>query len=175
MTKEEKRSAYTVFDEVYLHNKDSIYRYCLSRLRCDIGSAEDCTEEVFIVYWKRIQSGEEIGNPKAFLYRTAKYLTLKFSEKNKRRQTQELSVDDEEKTLAVADSAEVDESIRLKEMQAHLEKVLSEKEKQLYEMYFVNDMKIAEIAEVLQIRPHTCTVRISRLRSKIKDELEEFF
>lgn len=47
----------------------SIYNYCLSRLE-DIHSAQDCTQEVFLVLYRK-KDTLEIDNIRAWLYRTA--------------------------------------------------------------------------------------------------------
>ncbi|MCM1506646.1 MAG: sigma-70 family RNA polymerase sigma factor [Ruminococcus flavefaciens] len=47
----------------------SIYNYCLSRLE-DIYSAQDCTQETFLVLYKKKDSVQE-DNIRAWLYRTA--------------------------------------------------------------------------------------------------------
>lgn len=44
----------SVFNETYKKYYNDIYNYSLSRLSCDEQYADDCTQETFLVYYKKL-------------------------------------------------------------------------------------------------------------------------
>lgn len=50
----DKKETDKAFDELYQLYADAIYKFCLSKLNCDEHYAQDCTQESFLVLYKRI-------------------------------------------------------------------------------------------------------------------------
>jgi len=162
-----------MFSQLYEAHQKEIYSFCLSRLHCNVELAEDCVQDTFIVLYKRMKAGEDIHNPRAFLYKTAYNITMKCWQKNKKRQEKELLK--EETVDEVPDEQFViSEQLDFEQLQEALLLLLNKKEQQLYELYFQRELSIKEIAAILGITPHNCTVRLSRLRSKIKSGLQKY-
>lgn len=70
MAGSEKKKADDLLQEGYAKYYTAIYRYALSRLG-DPHKSEDVAQEAFVVYYKRLRTGEVFTAPRAFLYRTA--------------------------------------------------------------------------------------------------------
>lgn len=70
----------------------SIYNYCLSRLE-DIHMAQDCTQEVFFVMYRKMDSLEN-SNIRAWLYRTADNLMKNYWKVSVKKR--EISIDEAE-------------------------------------------------------------------------------
>lgn len=73
MAGSEKKKADDLLQEGYAKYYTAIYRYALSRLG-DPHKSEDVAQEAFVVYYKRLRTGEVFTMPRAFLYRTADHL-----------------------------------------------------------------------------------------------------
>lgn len=160
------------FLDAYEEYADGIYRHCYFRVY-NKELAEDITQETFIKTWKYIIEGKEIKNMKAFLYRVALNLVIDNSRKKK-----EVYLEDFE-------AKELKESIRLHNMEEGMFKKfefgeaikmldeLSENQKQVIIMRYVDDLLPNEIADILQETPNAVSVRISQGISKLKSIINE--
>lgn len=68
----------TLIEEYY----GTVFRYCVSRLNGDISAAEDCTQEVFFLMYKRIHDLDLTKNILPWLYRTADHVIQTYRRKN---------------------------------------------------------------------------------------------
>lgn len=162
------------FKAVYSSYAQPLYKYCLSRLQCNGEDAMDCFQESFTVYYKHLSSGEEIQNPHAYLFKIATNLIKKKYEER----TLSLSrTAPEEAVEAVEDThqlSEVIDKIDYELFEQRLSELLTDEELRLYDLRFKQELKAREIAELLGITVSHCTVKISRLRKKIIQNLSEF-
>ncbi len=166
-----KRELEKQFNEIYEMYSNSIYRFCMAKLSCDEEGAEDCTQETFLVYYKRLKEGETFDNSRAFLYKTAYNFVLKKYEENKKRNMSE-ELDGDRTGESFSES--IDEKLDLRDLLFRLENELNDDEKYLYKKRFVEEMKISDIACELGISPQTCTVRIHRLKKKLREKFENY-
>lgn len=149
----------------------AIEKYCRIRLGEAADATEDCVQEAFLVYYKKLLSGEQFENPRAFLYKTANNMVLKAKEeyiKNATR-TEELSAAE---NIAVESYDLVSDDVDYDEVKKLLISKLSENEQQLYQMKYADGKSLKEIAEILHIPPAAVANRTSRLRTKVKHLVE---
>lgn len=153
---------------------DDIYRHCYFRVY-NKELAEDLTQETFIKTWKYIIVGQEIKNIKAFLYKVALNLVIDHSRKKK-----EIFSDN------IEDIKETGHSVRLSNMEADilnklevgeivkLLDLLSESQRQVVAMRYIDELSPVEIAEILGESASAVSVRINqgmaRLRKIIKEK-----
>ncbi len=168
-----KKQFDTEFNEAFELYGDHIYRFCLSRLKCNEEYAKDCTQDTFLIFYKRLKNGETFDNPRAFLYRTANnFVKKKYEEIQKNLSNQTPLSDD---CASLADTAKsIENSLDFKSFQQKLNEILSDEEKALYTKRFIEMKSIESISEELGINKKYCTVKISRLRQKIRAELGEY-
>ena len=57
------------FQKTYDVHADSVYRFCLLRARAP-EDAQDIVQDTFVKFWDYIARGDEVENPKAFIYRS---------------------------------------------------------------------------------------------------------
>ncbi len=72
----------TPIDSMIEENYEVIFRYCVSRLDGDISAAEDCTQEVFLLMYKRIHDLDLTKSILPWLYRTADHVIQVYRRKN---------------------------------------------------------------------------------------------
>lgn len=152
----------------------AIEKYCRVRLGEAIEATDDCVQETFLVFYKRLLNGEHFENARAFLYKTANNMVLKAREEyfKNAKHTEELSV--AESIATSADNAEdtVCDDIDYDRVKEILISKLSNNEKELYQMKYAQGKSLKEIGELLNIPPSAVANRTSRLRAKVKKLVE---
>ena len=165
-----KKRATDLLQQCYDDYRLKLFNYCLARLSGEREAADDCAQEAFLVFNKRLLDGEEFENPRAFLYRTAENFV-------KRRQEQ---ITNETKRIvpleAAEDAAVSDEfytetlaSIDFDALAKRLIDELSEDEKTLYNLRYIQNTRVDEIALALNISRPAASMRLVRLKTKITD------
>ena len=148
-------------------------RFCLSRLGEAYESVNDCVQEAFYIYYKRLLDNEQFENSRAFLYRTVSNLALKARDEYFKNASRTKSIDDEsvgEIPVTIEDSIiDYTDYDKLKDL---LISRLSENEQRLYQMKHVEDKSLAEISKILEINEKAVANRTHRLRLKIKRLIE---
>ncbi len=161
------------FNRIYKLYVESIYKFCLSKLSCNEEYAKDCTQDTFLIFYKRLKSGEEFEIPRAFLYRTANNFVKRKHEEIKKTLSNQTAL--EESNILLSDNmAKVEINVDFKLFQQRLNEILSEEEKLIYTKRFVEAQSIENIATELKISKKYCTVKISRLRKKIREQLGDY-
>ena len=161
-----KKWADRLLRQAYDTYYEKIARFCNIKLK-NRTEAEDCVQECFMVYYKRILSGEEIVNTGAFLYKIADNL-VKTQWRQDKKANDVIPLDEVAETLATDDVNNYSDI----DYDALAEKIienLDEKEQYLYKLKYTDKKSIAEIAEELNISFDAAAKRLSRLRQKVKD------
>ena len=124
-----------------------------------------------MVYYKRILSGEEIGNTDAFLYKIADNL-VKTQWRQDKKANNIIPLDDLAESLSatvVIDCGNID----FDSCAERIISILDEKEQLIYKLKYTDGKSIAEIAEKLNISFDAAAKRLSRLTQKVKEMVEE--
>ena len=164
-----KKIPATIFEQCYKNYYESLINFARARLGEYSDLSEDCVHESFVIFYKRLQSGEEFENPRAFLYRVLDNIVKKQKSKNIAEEMNTVSL---ESTEAIAEIPAEDE-IDCEEYIKKLEDSLDEDEKKLYMEKYVFNKKIEEIAKETNLSVGAVTMRLSRLRRKLKILLED--
>lgn len=163
----------TLFEQQYNDYQQEIVRFCLSRLHGNLHATEDCTQDTFLVLYKRMKAGEEIQHPRAFLYKTAYNITMKYLQRRQKQLQREAAMEEAMENLP-DEQFHISEQLDYEQLQNLLTSLLNEQEQQLYALYFEQELPVKDIAAMLQLAPHTCTMRLSRLRHKIKEAVAPY-
>ena len=164
-----KTASELVFEQCYKEYYQSLINFARARLRESSDFCEDCVQEAFTVFYNRLQNGEDFEYPKAFLYRTLDNILKKQKAKIVTEEMNTVSLDDPGNTIEIAVEDEIDCEKYIK----ILENSLDEDEKFLYTEKYVNGKKIEQIAIESGLSVGAVTMRLSRLRKKLKNLLED--
>lgn len=158
-----------IFEKCYKDYYQSLINFARARLRESSDFSEDCVQEAFTVFYNRLQKGEEFNNPRAFLYRTLDNIVKKQKTKIIADEMNTVSLDDPDNTMdiAVYDNIDCEKYIRI------LEDSLDEDEKYFYTAKYVYGKKIEQIAKDTNLSVGAVTMRLSRLRKKLKNLLDD--
>lgn len=163
------------FEEICKDYYPLIFRYILGNVQ-NKEHAQDLTQDVFLIAYKKGKEFENHEKPEAFLYVTAKNLVLAHF-RNLKRETP-IEIDEEIpsnegdvfKQLCKAHENNIEyESYKNKALQN-----LSEKDLMLYNMYYTEHIPMNEIATIMGLNDVAIRMRYVRLRKKIKDIVSDF-
>ena len=170
----EKKRADALLQECYDQYRIRLFNYCLSRLDGSREAADDCVQETFIVFYNKLLDGEEFENPRAFLYRTAD----NFVKRQKQKDAVELK-----RSIPLNEAADVGvtdeylsrfDLIDYEEIAKILLNLLTDEEKQIYDLRYIQKICVEEISDKLGISRTATSKRLMRLRNKIKDMVYSF-
>ena len=164
-----KKIPATVFEQCYKDYYESLINFARARLGEYGGFSEDCVHEAYVVFYKRLQTGEEFTHPRAFLYRALDNIVKKQKTKLIADEMNTVSLDALENAneIAVEDEFDCEEYIKKPE------ESLDEDERKLYMEKFVYNKKIEEISKEMNLSVGSVTMRLSRLRKKLKSLLAD--
>lgn len=155
------------FMQAYEHYADAIYRHCFFRVFSK-ERAEELMQETFMKTWQYLSNEEkEIKNIRPFLYRVATNLIIDESRKKKDISLDALIEESDAREPAYEGHKDAEKRALLKELYGNLEK-LNADEKNLIVMRFVDDLDIAEIADILEITSNNVSVKLTRAVEKLK-------
>lgn len=152
MQKEETTGDHQEFDEMYRRTQAEIYKFIRYRV-ADKELAKDVLQETCYVAYKKWDILCEHSNPMGWLINTAKN---KIRELNKSLKKIECEVD-----------------LGKSELDLIITKGLTEEEKNRFYKYFLHGYSISELAQLEKTSENNMSVRISRLRSKIAQNIPD--
>ncbi len=155
------------FMEAFDSYSDAIFRFCVVKVS-DTERAEDMTQEVFMRFWKSLQEGKDITNPRAFLYTIASNLAKDWY---KRKKSESLDTHlDNGFALASKDIS----SETLSEYREVLDAMadLEERDKEVLHLRFVEGFEPKHIAEVLGETANNISVRLNRAMVRLREKMK---
>ena len=90
-----------ILKECYAQYRIKLFNYCLARLDGAREDADDCVQDSFLVLQQKLNSGEVIDNPRAFLYRTADNCVKRRKAENAKAAKRQVSLEDAESSVTV--------------------------------------------------------------------------
>ncbi len=157
-----------------IHKYGSAINHVASNILKDPQDVEECCNDTYLTVWNRIPP-EEPAFLGAYSCRIARNLCLKRYYANtaeKRNSFYDVALEELEATIPALSTVET--AYEAKEMTRYLNQFLDQLDKKdcylFVRRYWFGD-KVSEIAENLKTTPHSISVRLFRLRVKLKDYL----
>lgn len=166
-----KANADLLLTEAYEKYNTLLLKFCYTKLLQDKTAADDIVQEALVVYYKRLLKGEEFEKPLAFLYQTAQVLCKNANKKAARQAMKTVPLEDAEDVAAQEENSRASE-LDYDEIKERLLEKLTPEELRLYQLKYVEDKSLKEIAEMMNISPNAVAKRTQRLRSVIKQLVE---
>lgn len=160
MQKEETTGDHQEFDEMYRRTQAEIYKRV-----ADKELAKDVLQETYYVAYKKWDILCEHSNPMGWLINTAKNKIRELNKSLKKIEC-EVGLDADEYTFT-------EDGYGKSELDLVITKGLTEEEKNRFHKYFLHGYSISELAQLEKISENNMSVRISRLRSKIAQNIPD--
>lgn len=170
----------TAFEKICGENYSRIFKYILG-MTGQKECAEDLTQEVFLIAYKKGKEFERHEKPEAFLYKTAKNLVLAYFRKSRKEILKEPDAGTASQEGDIFDQLcrkhenSVVEEMYRDEVFSHI----SPKNMELYRRYYVEHQSMREIAKAMKMSEPATRMSFVRLRREIRQwvhrlELGEF-
>ena len=151
---------------------DALYRHAYFRVR-DSHRAADLMQDTFTRAWSYAARGNEIREPRAFLYKVLNNLLV--NEYERRKPVSSLDEMDEESGYEPETNSEEDAVKAAYDVRRLLNRLAQENEtyRQVLVMRYIDELGVSEIADILDEAENTTSVRIHRALTKMKELLHE--
>jgi RNA polymerase sigma-70 factor, ECF subfamily len=166
MTEKTKQSFLAAYDE----HGDAIYRHCYFRLLSK-ELAEELMQETYLKTWQYLEAGNEVDNLRPFLYRVATNLIIDHVRRKKEASLDQMLEVNPHEEPAGLDERDVERQALLNQVKETFAE-LTQEERDLVTMRYIDDMDPREIAEVVGITPNHVSVKLNRAVSKLRKKLQ---
>ncbi len=167
-----KNGSEVAFRQAIKQYQDNLKRYLRSKLDSP-GDVDDIVHDTFVEFWIQfVQKQREITNLKALLFRIAHNRAV---DRIRRSRLQSLFMRHENKK---SDLESPLYNSTQKEMDTSLLKIflqLPSKDREMLELFYIEELKMNEIAQVLCIGEEAVSSRLRRARTRLKNLLPESF
>ncbi len=164
-----RKPADKLVSECFKEYRLKLFRYCLARLDGSREDADDCVQDAFLVFQKTLAEGKTVENPRAFLYRTAENFVKRRKEENAKAAKRNVPLEFAENTVTVEyDYLRAVDETDYDLLAEKLINTLTPNEKQLYDLRYRQKNEVNQIAGFLGISPAAVSMRLMRLRDKVK-------
>jgi RNA polymerase sigma-70 factor, ECF subfamily len=156
-----KKGNKNAFETLLLKYEKFISRHVRNTIYASREDKEDIVADVFIKAYKNIHLYKEDFAFSTWIMRIAHYTCIDFIRKQSLRKMLRLDIDthiEDERPIAVIDGSEIEYALLIK---------LTQYERSLLLMHYVDEMKYIEIALVLDKRPNNIAVQVLRAKQKI--------
>ncbi len=156
------------FDQFYKENREKIFLYALKKTNSK-EQAEDFSSETFFKVYRSWSSLElkENGEKRAWTYTVCRNLIIDSYRKKKETALEYEPESDYESTM----SELIKEESKM-EIHTAISKLPADKQ-ELLELRFGQDLKIKEIAEILDLKEGACKMKLYRALEELKTLLNE--
>lgn len=154
---------------------NDILHFCAKKL--PVHDAEDVTQDVFLLLQHKAGELEE-KNIRAWLYGVAARKTFekyRENQKSTRRLTDLDAADTSEAVGPSDENTQTGQASDIEQLKNVILTKLSEAERELYKLVHVDKEKYAAVAQKLNITSKAVSVRVSRMRDKIKNYTSDLF
>jgi len=157
--------AYGYFYDKYVKK---VYSFVLFKVS-DKEIAQDLTQDIFLRTWQHIVDKKELKSFQAFIFSVARNIVIDHYRQSKK---QTIDIDNipeiEDKNVNINES--LDKSIDLSKLLNNIYTLKSEYQEVLL-LYYVQDLSIGDIAEILQKKNNNVRVIIHRAINKLKEKM----
>lgn len=154
--------------KIFKSYNSQIFRYLYVRTHYNKESAQDLTQDVFLKVWeKRKMYNSSKSSVKTWIFRIARNTLIDFYRRSRNR-----SVPIDEQIIQVDDTDNTDNEIIYNNILDKLE-YLTHKEQDLITFYYIEDLSISEISEIIKKKYTATKISIYRALNKLKKLVNE--
>lgn len=156
-----------LFYDAFEAHSNVLFKFCFFKIS-NREQARDLVQNAFERFWLSLKKGNEIVNPRAYLYKTLKFLIIdEYRSQNKtvsleflQEQGYELPVESEKENI----SSKIDFDRLCETM-----KGLQEKYSEVLILRYVDKLSLKEVAMSLKVKENLISVRLNRAIKQLKE------
>ena len=165
----------TFFTEICEKYYKDIFKYLVFTLKNE-DAANDVIQDTFVVVYKNIKKIYNHENQGGYIFRTAQNIAKNYKKELYKKLIKEINIDDG--IIEIRDYNSdiykvMDSEINEYEYITDIIDSLSDEDKQLYSMYYVEHKSMKDIAYILDIEYTALRMKYVRLRRKIKEMVKD--
>ena len=161
--------------------RKQLIEYCLQYFECEYEYAEDCVQNAYVALYESLKKDIKIHNCKSWLYSvTLNYKNKVIKDKITRNEYEFTDNEEKDNTINNAISYNpdyIDSMVSDKTIEERAIRIISRlkpDEKKLFKLYYWENKKLKEIAEILGITYDTVRKRHEKLKKKIIKMIKDF-
>ena len=163
--------------DIYEAYRADMVNFCRARLD-DPNLADDGVQQIFLALYETMSKGTQILEPRAWLYKTARFVIIRMNEKgqNERSHISPAEYEEAAGTASVSFDSCLSDVLGTAREEQLVEAVLSrltQEEQDMIESIYVQGMKHEEVGRRLGMKRNTVSQRLKRLRLKVERIVEE--
>lgn len=164
-----------LFDEIYKEHYKTVYKYIYCSLNFDTNLADDCIQDVLTLLLQKKEAVINHPNPGGYFIITAKNFINKYKASIMNTSRRTAPFDENADSLYYEENFDklFEEHIDIEVLKRELLQRLTEKEIELYIMFYEKKQSISLIARSVGISEGNVKVRLFRLRTKVKGMVHE--
>lgn len=152
------------FKRTYDRFADPIFRFIYVRLS-DRERSLEISQDVFMRYWNYVKAGNSVQNTQAFLYRSA--INAFSNEIRNKLQISSLEQMEEKGFEPVEERKDIQINAEQREIITKMGQ-LEPEDRMLLILRYVEDLRVKDISEIMNISENTASVKIKRATEKLK-------
>jgi RNA polymerase sigma-70 factor (ECF subfamily) len=156
-------------EQLYLEARDDVYRYLIS-LGLSPVQAQDTAQDVFLRLHRAFRAGEEIRQPRAWVFRVAHNLGIN---EKQRKGNQSVALDGQQGLPVTASGPTVEQAALDKERRLRLRQAMEGLSPQQRQCLYLRaeGLRYTEIAQSLGIAVSTVAEFVSRATARLRKEV----
>lgn len=158
-----------IYNEIVNMYYPRIYYYCLNQ-KLNPQDAEDCTQEVFLILWRKFNSINHEENIRGWLYATSDVIIKRHRSKNKKNLNNKNFDDLPDDIFSLNPFDSLNTGIELNEVLA----ALNPDDRKLISDYYVYGKTCVELAVELKTTAEAVRQRLNRARNRFFVRLKEY-
>jgi RNA polymerase sigma-70 factor, ECF subfamily len=151
-----------VLNELFKHHTDALYRYAMYSLPRDV-DARDVVQEVFLRAFRNWGEFKGNSDPKTWLFRIARNYMYDLLRRKQRERIAEVKMSSQQALTQLDTVIELEEVLQ----------VLSFSHRQVLNLRWIQDMSVAESAEVLGWSESKVRVTFHRAKKRLRELLRD--
>lgn len=158
-------------EKIYNAYTQGVFRFIYFKVS-DYELAKDFTEDTFVRFWKLLNRGENIQNPKAIIYLIANGIVIDHYRRNKQKLLISMDMVDE-RLIAKDDDIEeqLDKKLQIDQVFEKLKELKTEYQN-ILTLYYIEELKVSEIAFMLNKKENAIRVFIHRALRALKEKYD---
>lgn len=159
-----------IFYDAFEAHSDALFKFCSFKI-ADREQAKDLVQKAFERFWLSLKKGNEVVNPRAYLYKTLKFLIIDEYRSNKKTVSLESLQEQGFEPSMDSEKEKVSTKMEFEQLREVMKK-LAPKYEEVLILRYVNELSLKEVAAILKTRDNVVSVRLNRAIKQLEQLIQ---